>query len=106
MQVDSSEWWLGVQIQKFESKFNIEIRDGHYCCCDLDKCYESVSEVHLNAANRCWKECKIYFDIFFQVCYSNELCYIVTQYILDATATQNITIPSEQLKLGKNDQVM
>ena len=37
VQVASSEWVLGVQIQHFENLCNVEIKDGKYCCCDKDE---------------------------------------------------------------------
>ena len=43
MQVASTEWFLGVQIQNFENLYNAEIILGGYCCCDtVSICVESI----------------------------------------------------------------
>ena len=34
MQVASTEWFLGVQIQNYKNLYNVEIINGEYCCCD------------------------------------------------------------------------
>ena len=39
MQVASTKWFLGVQIQNFRNLYNVEIINGNYCCCDdNEKC--------------------------------------------------------------------
>ena len=99
---------MGVKILKFENKFNLEIRDGiyTYCCCDIGYCYKSIDDVQVDYETPCWDMCEIYFEIFFQLCSSNEICYNVTQYTVDAKAIHPFAIPLEESKLGMNNQVM
>ena len=46
MQIASTEWFLGVQIQNFENLYNAEIIFDGYCCCDLiAKCAINIADL-------------------------------------------------------------
>ena len=60
IQVASTEWFLGVQIQKFENPYNIEIIKGKYCCCDFGSCSENIFDLQGNCMTH---YCQPYFLI-------------------------------------------
>ena len=59
IQVASTEWFLGVQIQNFENLYNVEIIKGVYCCCDYIGCSENISTLR----GSCTHICEPYFLI-------------------------------------------
>ena len=62
VQVASSEWVLGVQIQNFTNFFNAELRENMYCCCDIpDTCDSNITEFTSTYVKICTTECNTYF---------------------------------------------
>ena len=45
MQVASTEWFLGVQIQDFVNIHNVIIVQGGYCCCKFIACSQNIADL-------------------------------------------------------------
>ena len=72
VQVSSSEWVLGVEIQHFENVYNAEIRNGMYCCCDAAApCGGTIDAIQ---PMTCTIACDPYIVIYFQACI--QTCYV------------------------------
>ena len=71
----NSEWVLGVHVQHFQNLYNAEIRNGHYCCCDISY-YDVLCEANLIDLNvtACTSECEPFFEMHFEVCFANGTC--------------------------------
>ena len=84
----NSEWVLGVHIQHFEYLYNVEIRDGLYCCCDISytivDCVEDLNDLNVAA---CISECEPYFETHFEVCITNGACSYIKS---ETTSINNI----------------
>ena len=67
VQVASSERTLGIQIQHYQSFFNVGSSGDHYCCCDQPHtCMETIAA--LNSTFNCAYECQAYFVVHFLGC--------------------------------------
>ena len=81
MKVTSSEWLLGVQIQQFEILYNAEIRQEKFCCCDFpgSVCYGNITAWKA-AVTGCMFQCDVYYKIHIQVCPANAPCTTTTSF--------------------------
>ena len=103
LQVASSEWVLGVQIQHFENMYGSEIEGGLFCCCDdsrtdLSMCKENVTDLPMCKNSATYNPCDTYFLVYVRECLYNSTCNYTQQYRLnnDTTLIQLIlTIPLE-----------
>ena len=110
VQVASSEWVLGVNIQHFENMFNAEIRSGNYCCCDdgVTPCGETIDAVK---PMTCTTVCHPYFVVHFQACPSIKTCYVaktINITVVDPTSVISsflVQIPFSQSELETYSQV-
>ena len=110
MQVSSSEWVLGVQIQHFENKYNAEIRQNMYCCCDDSDipCGASIDAVK---SMTCTTTCQPLYVVYFQACPSTEMCYIAKNInftlvnLNSVISSLLIQIPLNQSELEMYNQV-
>ena len=87
-----SDWVPGVQIHHFENKYNAEIRNGTYCCCDdaFLPCYENVANL-----TSCAPRCETYFIVYVSDCPYSNTCLVTKPYQL-----KNCSIsPLNQLEL-------
>ena len=74
VQVASSEWSLGIQIQHYENQLNAEIREDRYCCCEIkDACNATLNDF-INATHNCKKNCSVYYKVQFPNCSTNGIC--------------------------------
>ena len=103
MQVASSEWFLGVQIQKFEN-YNVEIVRENYCCCDHVTCKPSIAEVQEICMS---KSCQPYFIIHIRDCSCNGTCSLDTTYQLNNESNSSLlngvevlNIPFKEMELS------
>ena len=89
MQVASSEWVLGVQIQHFENMYNAEIIDGKYCCCDDDDvmCQEDITYLGMCRISQPNQACDSYFRVYVRVCLNNGTCSVTKSYQLNGVIT-------------------
>ena len=84
MQVVSSEWVLGVQIQHFDNPNNAAFLNNPNdpCCCDVNP-HKCASATVLNKT-LCYDECETYFVILVRDCPYNKTCsnekFIEVQY--------------------------
>ena len=62
MQVASTEWFLGVEIQNFENLYNVEFVLNGYCCCDgiTLVCEENIADLQETCMTH---SCQPYFLI-------------------------------------------
>ena len=107
MQVTSSEWLLGIQIQQFENLYNAEIKQEQFCCCDI-----STSDCNGNmtllkdAIINCSFQCQVYYKIHIQVCPVNAICTTNTSVDfkgLDSSMISSMvfSIPIDDTELGQ-----
>ena len=101
VQMASSEWVLGLQIQHFANLYNAEIRGDQYCCCDMQStaavpCVDNLPDLQ---SSDCTAECEPYFEIYFIVCFTNETCFVMKHetFVLDGVFATCIGPPLVQL---------
>ena len=89
MQVASSEWVLGVQIQHFENMYNAEIRDGKYCCCDRNDvvCQADIILLGTCIISQPEHGCDPYFRVYVRACLNNGTCFVTESYQLNGVIT-------------------
>ena len=91
VQVAYSEWFLGVQIQHFENKYNSEIRDGKYCCCDNGdvKCGKNITDLQgMCDYSKSAYGCEPYFLIHVRDCpYNSNYCSVNKTYQMNNERT-------------------
>ena len=105
----SVQWDLGVQI-KFQSLFNVEIRDGHYCCCDQlsPSCEHSIACLN---ATKCSSRCSPYFVLRFQACPTAATCFVTKTINVNGKDAESvlslllIQVPFNQSELETYNQV-
>ena len=110
MQVASSEWVLGVQIQHFENLYNVEIKDGSYCCCDNPEveCSQSITDLQgLCYDPNLIRVCEQYFLVHVKDCSYNSTCTVSQTYQLriDSSTSLNhlvLFIPLKEMELSNN----
>ena len=85
VQVASNEWVLAIQIKHFENPYNVEIRNGLYCCCDnpnMTLCSKNIT----HEDGKCLFDsspdfqCQPYFLIHVRDCLHNQTCSVVNTY--------------------------
>ena len=114
VQVASSEWVLGVQIKHFKNLYNVEIRDGLYCCCDnpnMTLCSESVT----HEDGKCFdsdpvRSCKPYYILHIMVCSHNQTCSVpkTDRFRLDNSSAFDqllLTIPLMETELSNEVRI-
>ena len=86
MQVASSEWTLGIQIQGINYTPRVEIQGGQYCCCntsvDLVPCGDTITSLNVD---KCTSECQyyVYYMLRIKNCSRlNEVCSVTESYQL------------------------
>ena len=90
VQVASSEWVLGVEIQHFENLYDAEIRDGVFCCCDnrdTTLCKENIIEMEVCVHSETIHGCDHYFLVYVRDCPYNSACTVTKHYRLNTTTT-------------------
>ena len=82
MQIASTEWFLGVQIQNFENLYNAEMTLGlGYCCCDS---FEGCTLNIVNLQGICvTHSCQPYFRINIKVSSCDGMCSLDKTYELN-----------------------
>ena len=82
VQVASSEWVLGVQLQHFENPKNAAWRLDKYCCCDI---FPLVCEPTITSLDQqmCTDECETHFVIHVRDCPYNQTCSVTKRYELE-----------------------
>ena len=95
MQVSSIEWILGVQIQRFDNMYNVEMTNDRYCCCDnlRGPCEDRVIDLR----ERCNDAdvCQPYFLVRFKRCSDSSTCLDVESYQL----RNHTDLPLDQIGL-------
>ena len=73
MQIASTEWFLGVQIQNFENLYNAEFAFGPgYCCCDsVEGCTPNIADLQGICMTH---SCQPYFHIQIKGSSCNGMC--------------------------------
>ena len=107
LQVASSEWVLGVQIQHFENPNDYEIRNGLFCCCDNNNammCKESTSDPLMCVRSENYHGCDNYFLVYIRDCLYNSTCNYTQIYQLkdDTTLFQLILAIPLEMDLSEN----
>ena len=102
MQVASTEWFLGVQIQNFENLYNAELILGSwFCCCDTfdnDKCSGNIAHLQVICIPH---SCQPYFLIHIKhssctgMCSTYQLNYEPSSSILDHPV---LSIPFKEME--------
>ena len=98
----SSEWFLGVHIQNFENPYNVEIRDGEYCCCDYAGCSQSIRDLQGNCTTFF---CQPYFVKHIRDASGDSMCSLDRTYQLDYQPSTSIldhavlSIPFKEMEL-------
>ena len=105
IQVASSEWFLRVQIQKFENLYNVEIRNEEYCCCDAYNCKQSLTELQ----GMCMTDlCQPYFVIQIRDSSCNGACSLDKTYHLNDESNSSfldeplLSIPFKEMEFSDN----
>ena len=92
MQVASTEWFLGVQIQNFENTYNVEIINGMYCCCDNnERCRSDLNQLFLCKHPNVTQVCETYFLIHIKNCLIESSCSPGKTYQLNYTSSSSIS---------------
>ena len=87
MQVASTEWFLGVQIQNFENIYNVIIVQGGYCCCEFIACSENITDLQ----DICMTHfCQPYFLIHIRDASCNGTCSLDKTYQLNYQPSTSI----------------
>ena len=108
MQVASTKWFLGVQIQDFINLYNVEIINGMYCCCDAnEKCGRIQNELLGMCKNASTTQiCETCFLVQFRNCISVGTCSVIKTYQLNYKPSASIfdhgilSIPFLEMELG------
>ena len=108
MQVASTEWFLGVQIQHFENLHNVEIIDGDYCCChDNEICSSDLSNVLASCTEPSTIQlCETYFVVHIKNCIFIGECSLSKTYQLNYNFSASVfdqgilSIPFVAMELG------
>ena len=102
---------LGVQIQHFENKHNVEIRNGEYCCCDdpyNKKCWENIIDLNGMCSNSDYR-CETYFVLYVRKCPYNSTCTDTKKNELNIARTSLehlvLYIPLEEIGLNDNVRI-
>ena len=112
VQVASSEWVLGVQIQHFENMYNAEIRNDLYCCCDdhFRECKENITDLIQNGT--CFNSdhrCETYFVLYVRECSYNSICSDTEIYRLNVARTSLehlvLYMPFEEIGLSNEVRI-
>ena len=83
VQVASSEWTLGLQIQQIDYIPNVDIRDDLYCCCDTPPQVVPCSDAFANLnVEMCSIVCDYYCLVQIKDCSQNETCGVTEFYHL------------------------
>ena len=110
MQVASSEWVLGVQIQHFENMHNAEISNGNYCCCDdpYKECWKNITDLNGMCFNLPYR-CQTYFVLYVRECPYSSTCSDTEFYRLNVahTSLQHLVLymPLEESGLSNNVRI-
>ena len=82
MQIASTEWFLGVQIQNFENHYNAETVLGPgYCCCDsLEECRQNIADLRGICVTH---SCQPYFLMHIKGSSCNDTCSLNKTYPLN-----------------------
>ena len=87
LQMVSTEWFLGVQIQNFENLYNVIIAQGYYCCCDFFVCSENITDLQEICMNHL---CQPYFLIHIRDSSCNGTCSLNKTYQLNYEPSTSI----------------
>ena len=92
MQVASTKWFLGVQIQNFVNQYNVEIINGNYCCCDDNEtCGNNLNDVFAICIHPSTTQvCEPYFLVHIRDCVVNNKCFLSKTYQLNYTFSDSI----------------
>ena len=109
MQVASTEWVLGVQIQNFTNLYNVEIINGMYCCCDDNERCGSTSSDLLGMCKHAstTQVCETCFLVHIKNCISIGTCSLSKTYQLNYKPSDLISdhgilsIPFMEMELGE-----
>ena len=90
MQVASTEWFLGVQIQNFENLYNAEMLSSIvYCCCDVYNCTLNIADLQ----GICTADvCQPYFLIHIRDTSCNGICSLNKTYQLSYESNSSKSI--------------
>ena len=108
MQVASTEWYLGVQIQDFINLYNVEIINGMYCCCDDS---ETCGSDFDNLLGKCedpstTQVCKTSFLVHIRYCSRFHTCFLSKTYQLNYKSSTSmfnygiLSIPFMKMELS------
>ena len=109
MQVASTEWFLGVQIQDFVNLYNVEIINETYCCCyDNQICLsDSNSLLTLCKDSSTTPPCETYFLVHVRDhCLNSGACLVSRIYQLNYQSSDSmfdngiLSIPFKEMELG------
>ena len=108
MQVASTEWFLGVQIQNYKNLYNVEIINGMYCCCDDNETCGSAPNDLLAMCKdpNTVQLCETYFLVHIKNCLSLSTCSLSKTYQLNYGPSSSISdhgivsIPFMEMELG------
>ena len=108
IQVASTKWFLGVQIQHFENPYNVEIINGDYCCChDNAICSGNLIDLFAKCTDQCTAQpCETYFLVYIRDCVVNSECFISKTYQLNYTSSASVidhgilSIPLMEMELS------
>ena len=109
MQVASTKWFLGVQIQNFMNVYNVEIINGMYCCCDdNEKCGNTPNDLlGMCSDPSTTKSCETYFLVHVKNCISASTCSFSKTYQLNYKFSASMfdhgifSIPFMEMELGE-----
>ena len=92
MELASTEWFLGVQIQHFENLYNVEIINGYYCCCHDNKiCSSNLMDLLASCTDqRTAQPCETYFLVHIRDCVVNSECFLSKSYQMNYTSSASI----------------
>ena len=111
MQVASTEWFLGVQIQNYVNQYNVEIISGSYCCCDdSETCASDLNDLLISCKNPSTAQpCETYFLVHIRNCLSSSTsstCSLSKTYQLNYKSSAStfdhgiLSIPFMDMELG------
>ena len=108
MQVASTEWFLGVQIQDFTNLYNVQIINGMYCCCDDNEtCGSTLNDLLGMCKDPTTTQiCETYFLVHIKSCLFFPTCSLSKTYQLNYRPSSSISdhgilsIPFMEMELG------
>ena len=108
MQVASTEWFLGVQIQDFVNLYNVEMINENYCCChDNQTCSSDlISLLTICKASSTTPPCETYFLVYVRDCLHSSACTVSRIYQLNYQSSASmfdngiLSIPFMEMELG------